>query len=107
VTPVYYQLRSLQAQLVKATYRTLNKSIVAPLTVFLKDAAKTLDAASSNQIDCSDLKPAVDALNQFNLKATSGRNAIDSLLGNGTTQSWLSQSNRIIKQTLLICQCSV
>ena len=98
------QLDKLRPQLVKAG-RTLGSAIVDPLIALLDDAARTLDKASSRQIACGDLKPAVDALNQFDSKVTSSQDGINSLLGNGTAQSWISQSNKIIKQILLICPC--
>jgi hypothetical protein len=84
---------------------TLGSSIIDPLVVLLDNAEGTMDKASSRQIACTDLKPAVDSLNQFNSKVTSSQDTINSQLGNGTAQSWVSQSNKIIKQILLICPC--
>jgi hypothetical protein len=107
VAPIYHQLLSLQAQLVKATYRGLNKPIATAITAYLQNAEATLDNALTGQSDCNDLKPAVNALDGFNFQVTSWQSTINSQLGNGTTQSWLSQSDNIITQILLICQCSV
>ena len=104
VTPMINQLDKLRPQLVKAG-RTLGTALVDPLIALLDDVGRTLDKASSRQIGCGDLKPAVDALNQFNSKVTSSQNARNSQLGQGMAQSWISQSNKIIKQILLICPC--
>ena len=104
VAPMSNQLDKLRPQLVKAGH-TLGSAVADPLIALLDDAGRTLDKASSRQIGCGDLKPAVDALNQFNSKVTSSQDSINSQLGNGTAQSWISQSNKIVKQILLICQC--
>ncbi len=104
VAPIITQLDKLRAQLVKAG-RTLGSALVDPLIGLLDDAGKTLDKASARQIGCSELRPAVDALNQFNSRVKSSQNTIDSQLGNRTTQSWLSKSDKIVKQILLICPC--
>lgn len=104
VSPLINQLDGLRAQLVKAK-RTLGSAVVDPLIASLDDAGMTLDKAAARQIPCSELKPAVDALSQFNSDVTSSQSTIDSQLANGTTQGWIKQSTKIINQILKICPC--
>jgi hypothetical protein len=104
VSPLITQVDELRAQLVKAG-RTLGSAVVDPLIASLDDAGMTLDKAAGRQISCSQLKPAVDALNQFNSDVTSSQSTIDSQLANGTTQNWINQSTKIINQILKICPC--
>jgi len=104
VSPLITQLDGLRAQLVKAG-RTLGSAVIAPLIASLDDAGMTLDKAAARQIPCSELKPAVDALSQFNSDVTSSQSTIDSQLANGTTQNWINQSTKIINQILKICPC--
>jgi len=94
----------LRPQLVKAG-STLGNALVDPLIALLDDAGRTLDKASTRQITCGDLKRAVDALKQFNSKVTSSRDTIDSKLGSGKAESWLSQSDKLMKQIVQFCPC--
>ena len=99
------RVQSLRSQVQKAS-SALGNSAADPLLLQLNNALTNLGMAARRQIGCDELKPSVNALNQFNSLVNSPQATIDAKLGKGISQSWISQSNSIINQILTVCPCT-